>query len=84
MWRTPLADEGEGHRRRTTPAPSTTGETMFEYELQQMRAAELRRRADYERLVREAVRGRRAAARRDPEARTPGRPARRHRFTRAA
>ncbi|MGV9253977.1 hypothetical protein [Streptomyces sp. NPDC003697] len=57
---------------------------MFEYELQKMRAAELRRRADHERLVREAVDGRRAAARQDPEARTDTRPPRRHRFTRAA
>ncbi|MFD9393078.1 hypothetical protein ACFWBB_20915 [Streptomyces sp. NPDC060000] len=36
---------------------------MYEYELQQARSAELRRRADGERQAREAVRGRRAARR---------------------
>ncbi|MFI9154834.1 hypothetical protein [Streptomyces sp. NPDC053367] len=34
---------------------------MFQYEMQQMRSAELIRRADHERLVREAVRTGRAA-----------------------
>ncbi|WP_327318046.1 hypothetical protein [Streptomyces sp. NBC_01235] len=36
---------------------------MYEYELQQARSAELLRRAEHERLAREAVRGRRAARR---------------------
>ncbi|WP_327185219.1 hypothetical protein [Streptomyces sp. NBC_01334] len=36
---------------------------MYEYELQQARSAELRRRAEHERLAREVVRGRRAARR---------------------
>ncbi len=36
---------------------------MFEYELQQIRTAEMIREADNYRLVREAVRGRRAARR---------------------
>ncbi|MFF6916874.1 hypothetical protein [Streptomyces sp. NPDC012466] len=34
---------------------------MYEYELQQLRTADLIRRADHERLVREATRARRAA-----------------------
>lgn len=41
---------------------------MIEYELHLIRATELRRRAEHERLVREALRGRRAA-RRAPAAR---------------
>ncbi|MEV5957981.1 hypothetical protein AB0M11_30160 [Streptomyces sp. NPDC051987] len=36
---------------------------MFEYELHRIRSAELRRQADEARLVREAVRSRRAARR---------------------
>ncbi|MDQ0583630.1 hypothetical protein [Streptomyces rishiriensis] len=36
---------------------------MYEYEVQQARSAELRRRADHARLAREAVRSRRAARR---------------------
>ncbi|MFH8975427.1 hypothetical protein [Streptomyces sp. NPDC017890] len=61
---------------------------MFEYDLQQTRSAELIRRADAARLVREAVRARRAARR---ETRRGAAPAeshtsrfRRHRFARAA
>ncbi|MGW0333016.1 hypothetical protein ACWD0J_14300 [Streptomyces sp. NPDC003011] len=61
---------------------------MYEYELQRLRSAELIRRADHERLAREAARVRRAARREaarstaenDPHT---GRP-RRHRFLRAA
>ncbi len=34
---------------------------MYEYELQQLRTADLIRRADHERLVREAARARRSA-----------------------
>ncbi|MFF9818160.1 hypothetical protein [Streptomyces sp. NPDC014006] len=61
---------------------------MYEYDVQQARAAELIRRADQERLAREAVRAGRAA-RRDAAARTSeaeahtGRPRRRW-STRAA
>ncbi|MFD7404620.1 hypothetical protein ACFV7R_18550 [Streptomyces sp. NPDC059866] len=36
---------------------------MYEYELQQLRSAELIRRAEHERLVREAIRSGRAARR---------------------
>ncbi|MDF2271723.1 hypothetical protein P2Q00_40810 [Streptomyces coacervatus] len=36
---------------------------MYEYEISQFRSAELIRRAEHERLAREAVRGRRAARR---------------------
>ncbi|MDL5203946.1 hypothetical protein [Streptomyces sp. ALI-76-A] len=61
---------------------------MYEFELQQLRSAELIRRADQERLAREATRLRRAARREaarstaenDPHT---GRP-RRHRFIRTA
>ncbi|WP_037677680.1 hypothetical protein [Streptomyces griseus] len=42
---------------------------MYEYELQQLRSAELIRRAEHQRRVREAVRVRRAA-RREAAART--------------
>ncbi|MDQ0949477.1 hypothetical protein QFZ24_003400 [Streptomyces phaeochromogenes] len=61
---------------------------MFEYELQQIRTAEMIREADNYRLVREAVRGRRAARR---EAARSGRDdsegrvhSRRHRTPRSA
>ncbi|MER5530521.1 hypothetical protein ABT075_39110 [Streptomyces sp. NPDC002677] len=57
---------------------------MFELELHEIRAAELRRRADDARLVREAVRSRRAARREEaarqaavPEEVHTGRPSRR-------
>ncbi|MFI0512734.1 hypothetical protein ACH3Y9_22715 [Streptomyces sp. WSLK1-5] len=59
-----------------------------QYELSQYRSAELLRQADHERLVRETLRGRRAA-RREAGERTAeadahtGRP-RRHRFLRTA
>ncbi|OQR63659.1 hypothetical protein B6E66_12825 [Streptomyces maremycinicus] len=43
---------------------------MYEYELQQARSAELRRRAEHERLARAIVRGRRAA-RREAAGRAP-------------
>jgi hypothetical protein len=61
---------------------------MYEYELSQLRSAELLRQAANERLAREAVRGRRAArreeARREAESEVDtGRP-RRHRFLRTA
>ncbi|MET7685546.1 hypothetical protein [Streptomyces sp. NPDC005423] len=60
---------------------------MYEYELHQIRSAELRRRAADERLAREAVQGRRAARRdealraaeEDPHTDRPRRP----RFARA-
>lgn len=61
---------------------------MFEYEIHEQRSAELRRRAEQDRLAREALRGRRAARRsaaRDAGEAEPhsGGP-RRYRFTRAA
>ncbi|WP_447040161.1 hypothetical protein [Streptomyces sp. DSM 118878] len=59
---------------------------MFEYEMHQMRAAELSREADRRRLVRE-VRRSRAAARRSARDEAGGRvspPARKARFARAA
>jgi hypothetical protein len=87
MRGTPAGTEGgEG----TAPAPTrrraadTEGDTVYEYELQQIRSAELLRLAARERLVREAARGRRAA-RRAAARRTAGTGgAPRHRFTRAA
>ncbi|WP_367320647.1 hypothetical protein [Streptomyces sp. HUAS ZL42] len=61
---------------------------MYEYELHQMRSAELRRRAEHDRLAREAVRHRRAA-RREAAERTAEHEAhtgrsRRHWFARVA
>jgi hypothetical protein len=61
---------------------------MYEYEIAQLRSAELIRKAEYERLAREAVRGRRAARREAAERAAEGevhtgRP-RRHRFLRTA
>ncbi|WP_437114551.1 hypothetical protein [Streptomyces glaucescens] len=46
-----------------------TGETMYVHEYQQMRSAELIRRAEEERLAREVARGRRGG-RREAAART--------------
>ncbi|MFG2951158.1 hypothetical protein [Streptomyces adustus] len=61
---------------------------MYEYDLQQIRSAELIRRADEERLARAAVRGRRAArreaAQRLPSGESHSRSLRRLRPTRAA
>ncbi|MBD0421034.1 hypothetical protein AB0L35_28030 [Streptomyces sp. NPDC052309] len=61
---------------------------MFEYELQQYRSADLIRRAERERLAREAVLARRAerraAARRTAETESHSPRPRRHRFARAA
>jgi len=64
---------------------------MFEYELQQIRTAEMIREADNYRLVREAVRGRRAARREaarsgrdETEGRVHSRHHRRSRSTRVA
>ncbi|WP_328493790.1 hypothetical protein OHS59_14380 [Streptomyces sp. NBC_00414] len=64
---------------------------MFEYELQQIRSAEMIRAADNYRLAREAARSRRAARREaarsdlDSEGRVNGhRSSRRPRFARAA
>lgn len=61
---------------------------MYEYELAQLRSAELIRQAEHERQAREAVRGLRAARREAAEHAAEGevhtgRP-RRHRFPRAA
>ncbi|PZH17371.1 hypothetical protein C1I97_05300 [Streptomyces sp. NTH33] len=61
---------------------------MFHLELHQLRSAELARRAEQDRLVREALSARRAtrrsAARRTPEAEPHSHGPRRHRFTHAA
>ena len=71
---------------------------MFEYELSQTRSAELRAAAEHDRLVREALRVRRAARRTQAheaargeasaqggtDARSHSRRPRRHRFARAA
>ncbi|MFF0788760.1 hypothetical protein [Streptomyces spiralis] len=61
---------------------------MYGYELHQLRSAELRREADRARLVREALRVRRAARRSAaqgaPEAEAHSSGPRRHRFTPAA
>lgn len=61
---------------------------MYEYEIAQLRSAELLRRAEHERLAREAVQGRRAARREAAERAAEGevhtgRP-RRHRSPRTA
>ncbi|MFE1249388.1 hypothetical protein [Streptomyces sp. NPDC058735] len=57
---------------------------MFEYELQQMRAADLIRRAEHARLVREATRARRSSARDSAEHESHSGRFRRSRFTRVA
>ncbi|MER5210660.1 hypothetical protein ABT063_08795 [Streptomyces sp. NPDC002838] len=61
---------------------------MYEYEISQFRSAELIRRAEYERLAREAVRSRRAvrreAARHAAEGEVNTSRPRRYRFPRAA
>ncbi len=67
------------------------GYEMFEYEIQQIRSAEMIRDADNYRMASEALRGRRAARRRtaraehhDSEGQVNSRRQRRLRFTRAA
>ncbi|EFL35038.1 predicted protein [Streptomyces viridochromogenes DSM 40736] len=61
---------------------------MYEYEMQQMRTADLIRRAEHERQVREAARARRAARREAAEGsaehESHSRRFRRHPFARAA
>ncbi|MFI6337155.1 hypothetical protein [Streptomyces sp. NPDC050535] len=64
---------------------------MFEYELQQIRSAELIREAQNHRMAREAIRSRRAVRRaaresagNDPEGQAHSRRHRRHRFARVA
>lgn len=65
---------------------------MYEYELHHLRSAELIRQAEHERLVREAIRSRRAARREAAERSREGAAAteshtsrrRRHRHPRAA
>ncbi|MFI5674704.1 hypothetical protein [Streptomyces cellulosae] len=61
---------------------------MYEYELQQLRSADLIRRADQERLARQAARGNRAArreaARRQAETASHTDGPHRHRFARTA
>jgi hypothetical protein len=67
------------------------GYEMFEYEIQQIRSAEMIRDADNYRMARDAARGRRAARRlaarterHDSEGQVNGRRQRGLRFTRAA
>ena len=60
---------------------------MFAYELHQIRSAELIRRAEEHRMVREALRSRRASRRAEAEApqdQAHTSPSRRHRVARAA
>lgn len=57
---------------------------MFEYELQQIRSAELIRESAEYRLAREARRAAREASRQHDAERGPHDPRRRHRFARAA
>ncbi|MEU0599202.1 hypothetical protein ABZ484_13305 [Streptomyces sp. NPDC006393] len=61
---------------------------MYGYELHRLRSADLRREADRARMVREALRVRRAArrsaAQKAPEAESHSSGGRRHRFTPAA
>lgn len=61
---------------------------MYEYELSQLRSDELIRQAQHQRLVREAVQGRRAARReaagREAESEAHTGRSRRHRFLRTA
>lgn len=57
---------------------------MFEYEMQQLRTADLMRRADHERRVRETARARREAPRDTAEHESHSRRFRRRRFARAA
>ncbi|MFB7933601.1 MULTISPECIES: hypothetical protein [Streptomyces] len=57
---------------------------MFEYELQQLRTADLISRAEHQRLVREAARARREAAENSAEHESHTRGLRRTRSTRAA
>ncbi|WP_246201626.1 hypothetical protein [Streptomyces alboniger] len=93
MRRTPLGDESEdiaesdtSDDHRNAPPRQAEGYEMFEYEMYQMRAADLAREADRRRLIREA-RGNRAAARRSGRDEAEGRvsvPLWRSRFTRAA
>ncbi len=61
MWRPRLGDESEVITEKHSETASPQGHTMYEYELQQLRTNDLIRRADHERLVREAARARRAA-----------------------
>ncbi|MFI8190509.1 hypothetical protein ACIF8T_17160 [Streptomyces sp. NPDC085946] len=57
---------------------------MYDYELHQLRSADLVRRAERQRLVRQALLARRDAAPHAAEAESHTRRSRRHRFARAA
>ena len=63
MWRTPLGDESRGIAESEAETDSPKGHTMYEYEISQIRSAELIRTTEQERRAREVVRGRRAARR---------------------
>ncbi len=69
MWRTRLGDEGGGIAESDVDTDSQ-GNTMWEHELYRLRHDDLVRRAATERRAREAVRGRRRAARRGTAARS--------------
>jgi hypothetical protein len=95
MWRTRRAEEGRGIAEsdaETTSHQGKRGTAMYEYELHNLRSAELIRQAEHERLVREALRVRRAARRETAERSAEGEAEtgahtsrlRRHRHPRAA
>lgn len=84
MWPAPLGEEGGGIAESDAETTSHQGDAMFHLELHQQRATELRRRVEQDRLVREALSARRAAAGRTPEAEPHTHGSRRHRFARAA
>ncbi len=63
MWPPRLADDSGVIAEKPSVTDSHRGHAMYEYELQRLRTADLIRRADHERQVREADRARRAARR---------------------
>jgi len=71
------------HRESDTGQPNLKGNEMYEYEIHQIRSAELIRRAENHRRVREALRAR--APEENPRDRAAHRPRpRRHRVARTA
>lgn len=83
-----LETKVEASQEAKPETESPEGHIMNEIALMQLRTAELIRQADHERLVREAVRSRRAArreaARKEAESDSHSRRPRRLRFLRAA
>lgn len=88
MWPHPLGDDSGGIAESDAETTAHQGDTVFHYELHQLRSAELGRIAEHDRLVREVLRARRAARRsaggRTAEAEPHTHRPHRHRFTRAA